>query len=110
MFSSDQLNDLMQIVMNKLEIDERKLDTNSKDNNCDREKINLNPSQILVILALLAGTLQVNSIVINREQGVDIILTGSLKKEEESEIDKIMKQLGHLPFDEVMKSMLKRFK
>ncbi|SES95074.1 hypothetical protein SAMN05660297_00978 [Natronincola peptidivorans] len=107
MFSSDQLDSLAKAVMNKLEIDKKAVRHNCEGEN---EKITLTPSQTLVILALLAGTLEVSSVVIDRNQNVDIVLAGTLKKEEESEMDKVLSQIGHVPFDEVMKALLKKFR
>ncbi|MGB9678525.1 MAG: hypothetical protein ACPL3A_00825 [Thermoanaerobacteraceae bacterium] len=40
----------------------------------------LTPSEIIVILGILAGTLEPISIIVDRNQGVQIILSGSLKK------------------------------
>ncbi|SDK85246.1 hypothetical protein [Natronincola ferrireducens] len=98
MFSSDQLNQLAKDVMNKL------------DPACNNGIVSLTTTQALAILALLAGTLEVTSVVVDRTQGVQLVLSGTLVKKEENEMDKIMKQLSHMPFDEVMKAMLGRFK
>lgn len=66
--------------------------------------INITTSQALVILGLLAGVLEPISILIDRNQTVQIILSGSLK--EETQLEKIMDQVRKMPFDEVMRALL----
>lgn len=89
------------------------------DTTCDTQKSNqkknggsgeqnagITPSQAIVIAALLAGVLEVSSVLIDREQTVEILLTGTLKKKSELEI--LLDQIGSKPFDEVIKAMLGR--
>jgi hypothetical protein len=61
----------------------------------------------MVILGLLGGVLKVESVLIDRNQVVDIVLTGSLKRK--TEMDKILDQIGSKSFDEVMKALFERF-
>jgi len=58
-------------------------DDSGKKNDGENEKKQvkaLTPSEIIVILGILAGTLEPISIIVDRNQGVQIILSGSLKK------------------------------
>lgn len=66
--------------------------------------INLGPAQILVIAGFLTGVLQVNSILVNRQQAIEIVLSGSLKKP--TQMDKVMEQIGRMPFERVIQSIL----
>ena len=83
---------------------------NDGDNNNEKKKNNnklsLTPSQILVISGLLGGVLHVDSVLVDRDQHIQIILEGSLKRK--TELEKMMDQIGKMPFDEVLKAMLER--
>ncbi len=84
---------------------------NNKNKKC---KLDLTRSQILVITALLAGTLDVESILIDKNQEIQILLTGSLrinnnKDPNEEQLDKIMALIGQMPFDDVIKSLIRRY-
>jgi hypothetical protein len=117
-FSKDQMDLLMKKVASQLGMDEESEppcaknkkskkssnNNNSNNNNC---KLNLDPSQILIILALLTKTLEVESVLIDRDQQIQILLSGSLKQK--TQLEKIMDQVGTMPFDEVMKTLLGRY-
>lgn len=66
----------------------------------------LTPSKILVIAGLLGDALTVDSISVDRDQNIEIVLIGSLKQK--TQLEKVMDQVGKLPFDEVMKSIIGR--
>ncbi|HEX2945590.1 MAG TPA: hypothetical protein VHT96_06515 [Clostridia bacterium] len=66
----------------------------------------INPSQALIIGAMLAGVLEVTSVLIDRNQTIEIVLTGSLKRK--TELEKILDQIGSKTLDEVVKAMLGR--
>ena len=66
----------------------------------------VSPSSALVIAGLLAGVFIVDSILVDRAQNVEVILSGSLKKE--TQMEKIMDQIGKMPFDEVLKVVMGR--
>jgi hypothetical protein len=72
--------------------------------------LSLSPSQALVIVGILGGVLQVDSVLVDRDQEVQIILSGSLKQttKTKSPLDKLMDQLGALPFDDVVKAIVGR--
>lgn len=66
----------------------------------------LTPQKVLVILGLIAGSLEVNSILIDREQAVQIILIGSLKRK--TRLDRMLDEIGGMPFDDVLRAVLGR--
>lgn len=66
----------------------------------------LTPSQTLVIAGILGGVLDVDSVLVDRAQEVQIVLIGSLKQK--TQLDKLMDQLGALPFDDVIKAIVGR--
>lgn len=78
-------------------------------NNCDKEKNNgscLAPSQLLVIVGLITGVLEVQSILIDKDQLIQIRVDGSLKRK--TELDIALDQIGSLSFDEVIKAVIDR--
>lgn len=128
MFPPDNLNPLMKELMARLgnlpnrggnTCKNNDISKNNKDccndstnntNKCKTSKskeINITPSQGLIIAALLGGVLEVESVLIDRDQSVQIVLIGSLK--EKTELEKMMDQIGSMPFDEVMQALLDRF-
>ncbi|MDD4766420.1 MAG: hypothetical protein PHF87_02400 [Desulfotomaculaceae bacterium] len=66
----------------------------------------LTPQKVLVILGLLAGTLEVKSISIDRDQVVDILLEGSLKRK--TRLDNCLDEIGAMPFDDVLRAVMGR--
>lgn len=76
----------------------------SKRENCNDIKIT--PSQLVVIAGILGGVLEVDSITVDKDQTVQILLEGSLKRK--TELEKVMDEIGQKPFDEVLKAMLGR--
>lgn len=110
MTSKDPMDILLKQVMEQLGVKEEYENINNsskKKSNCNT---NLTTSQILVILALLGGVLEVESITIDKQQVVDIILSGSLKRPKaKTQFEQIMDQVGSLPFDQVMKNILGRY-
>ncbi|QGG48771.1 hypothetical protein [Heliorestis convoluta] len=66
----------------------------------------IKPEVALVILGLLSDNLQVNSVVVNRDQTVQIVLDGTLRNK--TSLDQALGYVGQHSFDEVMKAFLKR--
>jgi len=66
----------------------------------------INPSQVLIISALLTGVLEVTSVLVDRNQTIEIVLTGSLKKK--TDLQRLLDQIGSETLDEVVKVMLGR--
>lgn len=77
---------------------------NNPNKECKR--LELTPSQLLVISGILANVLEVESILLDKDQTVQILLTGTLKRE--TQLEKIMDQIGCMPFDKVLKTMVDR--
>lgn len=114
MFSSEYINLLLKNIVKDMDLtgnsQKDKLHGNNDGNEDPQKKkensINITTSQALVILGLLAGVLEPISILIDRNQTVQIILSGSLK--EETQLEKIMDQVRKMPFDEVMRALLRQ--
>lgn len=66
----------------------------------------IDPAQAIIIGAMLTGVLEVTSVLVDRDQTVEVVLTGSLKKK--TELEKLLDQIGSKPFDEVIKALLGR--
>lgn len=108
MFSQNNLDAIMSKIMSQLGMD------NSNDNNCKNDKnkktkkkcLNLTPAQIMVISGILTDVLSVQSLLVDRDQSVQIILEGSLKRK--TELEKTLDDIGDKSFDEVMKAFISR--
>jgi len=66
----------------------------------------LTPQKILVILGLLAGVLEVSSIAVDKDQVIEILLEGSLRRR--TKLDQLLDEIGEMPFDEVLNSIIRR--
>ncbi|WP_413379646.1 hypothetical protein [Alkalihalobacillus sp. 1P02AB] len=75
-----------------------------KKESFDKNKYKLSPNEIAVITALLTKALTVQSILIDREQTVQILLEGSLKKR--SELDKLIDEIRDVPIGDFIASLL----
>lgn len=67
--------------------------------------LGLNPSQLLVIAGIVGGVLEVGAVQVNRNQTIEIVLTGSLKRK--TQLDMVMEQIGKMPFDQIMAAIMK---
>ncbi|MDD4168963.1 MAG: hypothetical protein PHD36_01655 [Desulfotomaculaceae bacterium] len=115
MFSSSDINKLMDQIaqLGKGNINSTKNMSKScngndgKKNNSNNNGIpSLTPAKLLVIAGLIAGALEVQSITVDRDQVVNILLSGSLKRK--TKLDKILDEIGDMPFDDVLKAILGR--
>ncbi len=108
MFSSDKINELSKIIGQLFNLNGEPVKGNNFLKNVPPPPAcpPINPQRALVILALLLGTLEVNSISLDKDQTVHIILEGSLKRK--TRLEKIMDEIGALPFDEVIRAFLGR--
>lgn len=112
MFSSEDLERIMEKIN---QFNTRKMKNNTIDQkekpggngNLPRNNLNLNPSEILVIAGLLCGVLDVNSIFVDKDQNVEILLAGTLRRP--TQMEKIMEQIGKCSFEEVMQAILNGF-
>lgn len=104
MFSSNDINALLNEI---LACAASKKSNNGSNNGKDKNNGNgLAPSQALVIVGIITGVLEVESILIDKEQTVQIRLDGSLKRK--TELDIALDQIGSLSFDEVVKALIDR--
>jgi hypothetical protein len=65
------------------------------------------PSSILVALGLLSGVLEVLSVLVDRDQTVQFVLQGSLKRK--TDLDRALEELGSHSFEEVVTALLNQY-
>lgn len=115
MFSSGELNNLLEQIVsqfgqgmdNSTKITPAKSTGGYKCKQTNKRKAPvITPQKALVILGLLAGVLEVQSVLIDRDQIVDILLEGSLKRK--TRLDKMLDEIGDMPFDEVLEAIIGR--
>ncbi|HAG12044.1 MAG TPA: hypothetical protein DCK76_11915 [Desulfotomaculum sp.] len=71
----------------------------------------ISPQKMLVIFGLLTGALEVDAVFLDRDRTVQIILEGSLitmDTSEKTNMDKKLDELGSMPFDQVIKTLLEK--
>jgi len=109
-FSSSELNTLLEQIVSQLGrgTDDFTKETPTKSTGrckCNKKKAPvLTPQKALVILGLLVGALEVKSILIDRDQIVNILLDGSLKRK--TRLDKMLDEIGDMPFEEVLRAIM----
>ncbi len=108
MFSPEQLNTISKIIMEKLGVSSTRGCSSEKAQDCAAEKkqISLTPVQILVIMGIITGSLDIDSLLVNKNQEIQILLIGSLKQK--TGLEKMMDEVGKMPFDDVLKAILGR--
>lgn len=106
MFSPDQLNSISKIIMEKLTGNDTRNSNSDKTTgvNTDKSNVTLTAAQALVILGIVTNALDINSILIGREQNIEIVLAGSLKQK--TELQKTIEGIGKLPFADVLKAVI----
>ncbi|MCX7921712.1 MAG: hypothetical protein N3B21_06825 [Clostridia bacterium] len=127
MFSPEHINSLAKEVMARLGgHSEKSVRCQSSNSNCSGnngnsngnngngdknkcKKLEITPSQALVIAGILGGVLEVDSVLVDKDQTVQIILEGSLKvPPPKTPLEEMLDEIGSKPFDEVVKAMLGR--
>lgn len=79
----------------------------AKERFCDDQfDLNLTPAKILVIIGILADVLEVSSVLVEKNQAVQIVLSGSLRRK--TTLDKMLDEMGKLSFDEVLEALGRR--
>ncbi|MZP31290.1 hypothetical protein GTO91_16405 [Heliobacterium undosum] len=68
--------------------------------------LTINPLKAAVIVGLLSDALSVNSLLVDRAQEVQIVLTGSLRRK--TPLDKMLDEIGDQSFDDVLQALLRR--
>lgn len=107
MIPQESLNEFTKKIMNQLGFDDNCNDENNqKDRSIKKRLANLTAAQIMVIAGIFTDVLSVQSLSIDRDQQVQIILGGSLKRK--TELEKTLDEIGQKPFDEVLKALLGR--
>lgn len=111
MFPPDNFNPFLKDILARLSGQSNCNNSNGKKSSSDSVNknmgINITPSQALVIAGIIGGVLEVTSVLVDKDQLVQLVLSGSLKRK--SELDKMMDQIGEMPFEEVMKAILGKF-
>lgn len=108
MFTSENINQMLKDVMSRLNSNvpsNTPAGSGGKDGSAGKAPV-ITPSQLIVIGGLLGGALEVTSVLVDKDQTVEILLTGSLKKR--TDLEKMLDKIGSMPFDEVVKAMLGR--
>lgn len=87
----------------KKNINEKKRQNGDTSNNVAK-CFDLTTSELLVITGLIIDVLNVESVLVSRDQVVQIVLSGNLKRK--TELERVMEQVGKLPFDQVIKAII----
>jgi len=118
MFSSSELSALLEQVRTQLgqnavfpiqNASSNKTKSCGNNNGKDANVLNIpniTPQKVLVIAGLLGGVLEVRSILVDRDQTIEILLDGSLRRK--TKLDKILDEIGKMPFDDVLRAVLGR--
>ena len=88
------------------EDDRQKKNSNVSTSDINGKMPSLTPSKALVIAGLIGNVFTVDSILVDKNQRVEIVLSGILKQK--TQLEKIMDQVGKMPFDEVLRSIVGR--
>lgn len=108
MFQPGDLNNLLKDAMSRLNpTASNNSITRKNSQDASSKGLTLTPSNALVIAGLLSGSLNVLSVLIDRDQAVQIVLEGSLKQK--TDLEKMLDQIGSMPFDDVLKAILGRY-
>lgn len=70
------------------------------------KQFNLSPQQIAVITALLLNTLQVQSVLVDKEQTVEVLLVGSLRRK--TKIDRLLDEMSDVPVGDLWDALKRR--
>ncbi|BFH71580.1 MAG: hypothetical protein E6230_10620 [Paenibacillus dendritiformis] len=76
---------------------------NKKKNNAGPK---LSPQQIAVIVGLLTNALQVDSVLIDRNQAIEIVLVGSIRRK--TKADYVAEQMGGVSVAELIQAILRQ--
>ena len=106
MFSPDQLNSLSKIILEKLGVNDTRNYNFDKfhKNNSDKSVMKLTPTQTMIIIGVITNAIEVHSALVDRNQAVQALISGSLKKK--TELEKTIEAIGKLPFEEVLKAVI----
>lgn len=108
MFSPEQLNSISKTIMEKLGGNGTRGCSSDKPQDCNVEKkqISLTPVQLLVIMGIITGSLDIDSLLVDKNQEIQILLVGSLKQK--TSLEKMFDDVGKMPFDDVLRALMGR--
>lgn len=105
--SSDILNMLLGNYKDKrLAHSDESSESDSSSAKSEEGAYGLTAQKLLVIAGLLADVLVVDSILVDVRQRIEIVLAGSLKQSKST--DNVMEQLGKMPFEQVIKTLVEK--
>ncbi|MFZ5597421.1 MAG: hypothetical protein ACOY31_10475 [Bacillota bacterium] len=103
MMSEEHLNQLAEKILTQLQADDGGSSGDTAGKNC----IKLTPARLLVLAGILGGVFSVTSVLIDKNQTVQVLLSGTLKRK--TDLDKMLDSIGSKSFDEVMGAIVDRF-
>lgn len=66
----------------------------------------LSPQQIAVVVGLLTNVLEVNSILLDKDQNIEIVLTGSIRRK--TKADRIAEELGDVSVADLLDAFVRK--
>ncbi|WP_181454656.1 hypothetical protein [Paenibacillus dendritiformis] len=76
----------------------------SKKNGKKTSRSKLTPQQIAVVVGLLANALEVTSVLIDKNQKIEIVLSGSIRKK--TKADRVAEQLNEISVGDLIEAIL----
>ncbi|MGG1876636.1 hypothetical protein ABDI30_03455 [Paenibacillus cisolokensis] len=67
---------------------------------------NLSPQEIAVIVGILTNALEVESVLVDRDQKVSIVLAGSLRRR--TEADRLDEEIGNVSVGDLINALIRR--
>ncbi|MEK3734906.1 MULTISPECIES: hypothetical protein [Paenibacillus] len=67
---------------------------------------NLSPQEIAVIVGILTNALEVESVLVDRDQKVAIVLAGSLRRR--TEADRLAEEIGNVSVGDLINALIRR--
>ncbi|MNH82531.1 hypothetical protein D3C87_817480 [compost metagenome] len=66
----------------------------------------LSPQQIAVVVGLLTNVLEVNSVLLDKDQRVEILLVGSIRRK--TKVDRIVDELGNVSVGDLLDALIRK--
>lgn len=110
MLSDNNINQLKARIMEQIGLADGgggKCDEGKDGSSGSSTKAGLSTSSLLVALGLLSGVLEVLSVLVDRDQTVQFVIQGSLKRK--TELDRAIEELGSHSFEEVVTALLNQY-
>jgi hypothetical protein len=103
--SFQNFNGIIEQLLSSLGLNNTEPPTPGKDK-VKQSPLNITPVKALVILGLLTESMDVISVLFDKDQTIQLVLSGSLKRK--TPLDKRLDDLGPMPFDDVIKAIKNR--